>query len=357
MINQEMLNKFNKIAIYTVSYSIVFILLYLLAPYILPFVIGTLIALAAQRPINFFSKKLKLNRKITAVFTVLIIFAIISFIIGAIIFGIVNQLISLSTLISDYFMKLKNQEYSFADAILSYYHSIDPSILNAIKDSTNKIFSGSFTAAVVIVKYLLNIIKSLPGILLFYLFTILSSIYIAIDLKKIKSKLFSPFSKEGSSRIKEIIMHTNSMIFKYLKAYMILISITFIETYIATTILGLKYSLLISIMTSIADLLPILGPGFILIPTGICYIIAGAYIKAGVTGLIIKGIGLLITYLIITVVRQILEPKVLSYSLGIHPLAIIIAIFVGIKAYGFIGMVFTIFYVVFYVILKKVEVL
>jgi len=95
-------------------------------------------------------------------------------------------------------------------------------------------------------------------------------------------------------------------------------------------------------------MMPVLGPGTVLIPTGTIFIISGDYIR---------GIGIYATYLVILVVRQILEPKVVSSSLGIYPLAVIIAIFVGLKAFGFIGMIFTLFLVVFYVVLQKVGVL
>lgn len=337
--------KLNKIALYTVAYIFIFLLLSLIMPYILPFLLGLIIALLAQRPINFLSKNLKLKRGLVGLLIVLLIFGGLVTIITFIIIGIVNELISLSTLLSNYIINLPSQGYNIGDIISSYYHSIDPSVIDAIKGFTDKIFTGSFTAAKFVISLLLDLLKSLPGILMLILFTLIASIYIAIDLPRLKEKFFSLFSEEHGSSARNIIFQSNKMISNYFRAYMILISITFVETYIGTSILKFKYSLLLALATSISDALPVFGPGAVLIPTGIGYIITGSYVK---------GIGTLIIYLIITVVRQILEPRIVSSSLGVYPLAILAAIFIGLKAHGFTGMVFTVFYVIFYVVLDRV---
>jgi len=95
-------------------------------------------------------------------------------------------------------------------------------------------------------------------------------------------------------------------------------------------------------------LLPIFGIGAIYIPLIIIFFISSNYVAA---------LGLLISYIVITIVRQIIEPKIVSSSLGINPVAVLASIFIGLKAYGLVGMLFCMFLVVFYNILKKVEVL
>jgi sporulation integral membrane protein YtvI len=345
---QRMSLKIDRVVLYTVIYIVLFISLWLAMPYILPFVLGTVVALLAQPLINFITRKTRMKRGLIGLIVVLIIFAIITAIITLIIVKIVNELISLSAVFPDLINWIKTEGYKYIDAGAVYFKSIDPSIIESIKDLSNKIFSGSFTAALSIVSYTLNVLKSLPGLLMVILFTLLSSVYIAIDFPRMKEWLFSLLYKEDGSRARKIIYQANRMIGNYAIAYMTLITITFIETLVGLGILHVKYAVLISIVTSISDLLPILGPGTVLVPTGVILILSGD---------LFKGIGILVLYIIITIIRQILEPKVVSTSLGIHPLAIIAAIFIGLKAYGFVGMIFMVFYVVFYVILRKVEVL
>jgi sporulation integral membrane protein YtvI len=346
--NEKYLKKIDAIAIYTIIYCSVFIALSLAMPYILPFVLGTIIALISQPIINFITKKIKVKRNIIGLIVVLVIFAAIFGILTLIILRIVNELITLSAMLPNTIGRITNDGYGLIDKASSYFASMDPEIVSSIKSNASKLFSGSLTAAVIIVNYLLKILKSLPGMLMLILFTLLTAVYVAIDLPMLKKRIFSILTDDDSSRIKNIIFEANKMMGNYLKAYLILISITFIETYIGTSILKIKYAALISLITSISDLLPVFGPGTILIPLGIILLLSKAYVQ---------GIGILVLYIVVTIVRQILEPKVVSSSLGIYPLSIIIAIFIGLKAYGFTGMIFTVFYVVFYTVLKRVEVL
>lgn len=348
IMNDSFVKRFDSIFLYVVIYAAAFITFYLIIPYILPFVLGTLIALVLQPVINYSEKKFKFKRSIAGLISVLIIFAAVTAIIVLIIVNIIGELISLSAFLPGIVSDFVEKGNTFLDIAAAYYNTIDPRIIESAKGITNQIFSGSFTIAFLIINFIINVIKSLPQFLMVILFTFLTAIYVSIDLPKIKSKIMSYFNKEDSSKVRNIVSHANSMLGNYIKAYLILISVTFVITYIGMSILGLEYALLLSIITGIADLLPILGPGTILIPLGIGNIIGANYTK---------GIGLIILYILAVIIRQVIEPKIVSSSLGIYPLAIIIAIFIGLKAYGFIGMIFTVFLVVFYTVLRKVGVM
>lgn len=346
--NNDFTLKFDKIVLYSVIYTVCFFVLYLSLPYILPFVLGTLIALIIQPVINYTGRKIGLRRGISSIVLVLLIFAAIASLIVFIIISIVDELISLSSLMPGLISVLKENGNKYLDTVTSYYKTVDPTIIDSIKGTTNQIFSGSFSIAVSIVNFFLDILRFLPELLLVILFTFLTSIYVSIDLPRIKDGILSFFNKEDVLTFRGVIYQANSMISNYLKAYLILILVTFAQTFIGVSILKIRYAIVISLITAIFDLLPILGPGAVLMPIGVGFIITADYLR---------GFGILILYIVITVVRQILEPKIVSSSLGVHPLPIIIAIFIGLKAYGFVGMIFSVFLVVFYVILKKVSVL
>jgi predicted PurR-regulated permease PerM len=63
-------------------------------------------------------------------------------------------------------------------------------------------------------------------------------------------------------------------------------------------------------------------------------------------------LGIIILYLIISVVRQVIEPKIVSVSLGIHPVLVLAIMFIGLKAYGFWGLIYLTMLVVSYKVLK-----
>ncbi|WDU82840.1 AI-2E family transporter [Caloramator sp. Dgby_cultured_2] len=134
------------------------------------------------------------------------------------------------------------------------------------------------------------------------------------------------------------------MLVNYLKSYSILVSLTFIESFIAFTSLKFNYALLLSLLCAFLDIFPILGIGLVYFSLAAYFLLVKNYYIA---------IALVIIYIIITIIRQIVEPKLVSSTLGLNPIFVLASIYIGVKAYGFLGMLYLLFLMVFYNILKK----
>ena len=119
----------------------------------------------------------------------------------------------------------------------------------------------------------------------------------------------------------------------YIKAQIILMTICFFELLISFNILfflkfNVSYPLLVSIVICLIDALPILGAGAVLLPwAGISFIL----------GDIKLGIALILIYLLVLSVRQMLEPKLISQNIGVHPLVTLISMYSGFKFFGVMG--------------------
>lgn len=93
--------------------------------------------------------------------------------------------------------------------------------------------------------------------------------------------------------------------------------------------LNVEYPLLMGLLIAFSDALPILGSGTIMLPWAVI---------SGIKGDLNLAIALVILYVFITIVRQLLEPKIVSNQIGIHPIFTLIAMYTGYKAIGIIGM-------------------
>ena len=118
---------------------------------------------------------------------------------------------------------------------------------------------------------------------------------------------------------------------KYIRAYVLLLFLTFCQLFVGFSIIGIQYPLLIALLVALVDILPILGVGTVLIPWSIIEIL---FVKDAFTG-----VGLLILYAIVSIIRQVTEPKVVAGSLGLDPLLTIIVIYAGLKLFGIFGMI------------------
>ena len=114
----------------------------------------------------------------------------------------------------------------------------------------------------------------------------------------------------------------------YAKAYLLLFLLTFVEVLCGLLILRRPYAFLVAFVIATVDILPVLGTGTVLIPWAVILLLSGQYRT---------GLGLLILYGVVTVVRQIAEPHLIGGTLGIHPLATLFFLFVGVRLFGFAG--------------------
>ena len=117
---------------------------------------------------------------------------------------------------------------------------------------------------------------------------------------------------------------------KYLRAYFIIMLVTFAELYLGLIILRVEYSLLFAVVIALVDFLPLLGVGTVLIPWGVGAFLLGNYSL---------GTGLLIIYAVICVVRQFIEPKIVGDFIGTHPIIALAGVYVGLKLFGLAGMI------------------
>jgi sporulation integral membrane protein YtvI len=211
-----------------------------------------------------------------------------------------------------------------------------------------KLANVTANTGVKVINLIIYFVSSIPYILMVFIFTLIATYFFTKDISKYKTSVLDNYIPGKTEKISYVYTETKKMLLGYFASYLLIILITFIVTLIGFLILGVRYSLVLSLICAVLDFLPVLGVAAIYIPLAIIYMVGGNYFT---------GIGLLILYALVFFVRQITEPKIVSSSLGLHPVSVLAAIFIGLKAYGILGMFFCMFLVVFYNIFKKVNVL
>lgn len=348
----RLLEKLDKTILFFVIYTIIFIVFFKTLGYILPFVLALIFALILQKPTKYLVLKFNMKNSIASIVTTLLFFTII---ISLLTFGITiltSELIQLGKSAQTYFSNNSSAIYKYIDIIKNYYNNLDPSLVttvqNNLSNSITKLSNLTASAVGGIAQGLLNFLASIPYIIMVILFTFLSTYFFTKDMTSAKDKMLHIFPSQNTDRVKNIFEESKRMLGGYAFSYAIIISITFVETLIGFIILDVKYAVILSILSAIFDILPILGIGSIYVPLAIIYLLSKNYVVA---------IGIGVLYALVSIIRQIVEPKIVSSSLGIHPVPVLAALFIGLKANGIAGMFFCIFFVVFYTIFKKVKVI
>lgn len=300
----------------------------------LPFLLAVLFAWLAEPLVKFLEKKLKVPRKLSSVISILVVISLIVLALWLIGRRIGMEISSLANYMP-YLMDRLPEAFNTVEEklhLLNRYVSgfgFDVGLENLIATALENL-SGvltSLTSAAGVFAY--NIVKRLPSLLVGVIVCLISTYFMSSDKEKILGFFNRQMTEKWQMRAKEIKGYLSSAFFKYVKAQMILMSITFLELLIAFAVIGIKSPFILALVLAIVDMLPVLGTGTVLIPWALCSLLLSNYRLA---------VGLIITYGICLVVRQILEPKIVSGQIGIHPLLTLMALYIGLQMMGIFGM-------------------
>lgn len=176
-----------------------------------------------------------------------------------------------------------------------------------------------------------NLLSALPNLILILFFTLISGFYFCLDGEYIIHTLKRFLPRVVQERLPVWGERIRRLSFSYLRAYIWLLCVTVVFLFVGFLILRVRYAFLLAIVIGVLDLLPVLGVGTVLIPWAAVTLFQKNFYV---------GFGLLILYGTLILIRQIIEPRLLGKSLGVHPLLILFATFVGFRAFGFLGMLF-----------------
>ena len=177
--------------------------------------------------------------------------------------------------------------------------------------------------------------RQIPSTIIAVVVSIVAACFITADYDMITDFVKCQLSEKKAADLTRAITLLKSSLGKMGKAYILIIIITFTEMCIGLYTLKLigifssNYIAVIALATAIVDIIPVLGTGTILLPWTAYSLIVGNYSMA---------LGLGIIYATITVIRQIIEPKLVAGQLGLPPFITVAAIFIGLKIFGVLGM-------------------
>lgn len=183
----------------------------------------------------------------------------------------------------------------------------------------------------------INMAMKVPTLLMALIIGIVSAFYMLADYDRI-SKMVRQRTSPKTMRFLDVFnTQALSSFVKMILSYVVVSAICFVELLVGFLVLGIKDSSFIALLIAILDVLPVLGSGAVLIPWGILALLMGQPMR---------GFGILILYAVITVVRQIVEPKIVGSQIGLHPLVTIASLYVGLQLMGGMGLIMAPLYVI-----------
>ncbi len=305
-----------------------------MAVFYMPFLIAFIISLIIEPAIRYLMKKTKMTRKMSSIIIFIIVFSII---IGVITWGIIS-LISESTnllqTLNIYIDKAYTQIQDVIGKLEITKISISNNVLDIAQNASRELLLKISTWLTQFLTKLINIVTSIPVMGIYTVITILSVYFICTDKIYILDLMEHHMPKKWVQKIGTHIKEISKSLGGYLKAEAILVLVSFAISVIGLYFfkfigMNIKYPLLIALGIGFVDALPILGSGTVMLPWAII---------SALNGDLKLGIAVIVLWIIMSIVRQILEPKIVSGKIGIHPIFTLIAMYTGFKIIGVMGM-------------------
>ncbi len=298
----------------------------LLAPFLSAFLLGWLLAAPAEK----LCQRTSIKRKLLSFFLVLTVI----FFIGFIAFLLANQLISEAQRLFEKLSKNSGNILSSAASIIDdlgnkfpfIYEHLDRDVINGTVTEVIKNLITSLSSYLATV--LTGFVTELPDICLFFVVFVIASFYFAIDFKNITAAVTKLIPQQLKSKASSVLSGVKDTLTGYIKAYSVILLVTFAQLFVGFLILRVNYATTLAIVIALLDMLPVIGTGTVLIPWAIITMLMGN---------IPLGIGLIILFGIITVMREVIEPKLVGSSIGMHPLLTLIAMYAGYRLFGLWG--------------------
>ena len=340
--------------IYVISVLILLLVTFRIMVFLLPFLIATIIVSITNPFARFISKKTKMKKKVAKLLTLTLFYILILILFIIIVFNITIELVKFSSELGQNSKIILDTASNIPNEINSYIKFLPSYTIKYINIASTKLLNYLTNYIFVLINSSINIAKKIPSISLYIVITLLSSYIILFEKKDMINFFEKQMPKswiETFLKIKEDVL---SMLIVYLKTQLMLITLCFFELLIGFNIINLytdklEYILIFALLTSLVDALPILGTGTILIPYSVVKILFNKEY--------ILGISIIVLYVIITFIRQYIEPKLISKKAGVHPLLTLVALYSGYRIFGVIGFLYgpIILVIIRIVFIKEIE--
>ena len=309
---------FKRVIIFLIVVFFFYTVIFKLTPFFLAF----LMVLIMEKPVSFLSHHMPRLPSVIIVLTViLIILTLVVFVVSS---NIISELIELGRVLPQYREQITDSFDSLIQRQEEVFEVVPDEISDLLRQNINVIYQRGDQVLSQFVNRAVNFTFNIPSIFIFIIFTVFSSFYISRDKAKIFNYISSKFNLTDQDKMKLVNDFST-----YVRVQLFIITNTTIWVGVILTLIEFPYAILLAITAGILDLIPIIGPGVIILPL-IAYHV---YVNP------LYAIILFIVYIIVIGFRPFLESNILGTNIGVHPIILLLGLYVGLNIMGFQGVI------------------
>ena len=300
-----------------------------------PFIIAIPLAALLQPVIGFAERKLKMKRGLTTLICVLLVTALLigfaSWMISIIAEQAPEVLGQSGSMLSEALVTIQQATESLmASASDNYSPQVQQILENAMNDTLSRVSQLGTDLAAQLVSFTVNVATSLPYGIIYFSFLALGLYFITIHYNDIRSYLPGGKRRRQDSNTTQLTNSALRSLTGYLRVQGTFALMVFVVSLIALRCFGFRYYAALALLAGIMEMIPMVGSGLMYILMGVVFFL---------TGDMVSGIQVVALTGVLQLLRRLLEPKLMSNSIGITPLQSVIGMFVGMQIGGILGLI------------------
>ena len=318
-----------------IKYFMLVVILLLVAIFILPvsipIILALLTAIIMEPVVKFTQRTFKWKRKPAVITNFVLFISVITGLLYLVITKLISQLIYITQTIPTYINNWTGIWIDMQNSLFKYTEGLPKEVVVSIQSKFDATLASMRDALLDILSYnnMTALLTNIPNFLVSFIVFIIALFLFMLDLQSLQGKFFQYLSDSTASKVRFMFASIKKVVIGFMKAQIIASFIILGAAFLGLLlIITPKYAFIMAIVIWIIDIIPILGSIAVLAPWAIYHYL---------TGDMVMGTKLTILAIILLIIRRAVEPKLMGSQMGVSPLAILIAMFIGAKLFGFIG--------------------
>ncbi len=321
-----------KFLIITLLILLFLIFITFILPLAVPIFLALLTAFLLEPLVRKATNYFKWPRKSVVITVFTLFLLLITIILYLIITQLFGQIIQLTKIAPDYFNTLSLSWINVQSKLLSFTQGMPIEVVSSINKELDQFLMLMQESILGIVSYdsISNLLTGIPNFLVSFIVYIITLFLFMLDLTDLKKMVFRHFTPATAEKVRFMTSRLNAVIIGFIKAQLLASLFILVGSFIGLLFIAPKYAIIMSIIIWIIDIIPILGSIAIIGPWSLYQFLVGD---------IALGTKLAILALVLLIIRRSVEPKLMSTQIGLSPLATLIAMFIGLQVFGFLGII------------------
>lgn len=320
----------NRQILYLLGAVFFLVILYLglryLLPLVFPFAFGGFLALMLEPMVKFLQKKVRLPRSVATGITIVSAVAISALVLVLLTARVAVDIRDITHKLPDYSSTMIKTLQDWALQTQAFYVRLPAPLLQTVEEGIKQLYNMAGT----VLSKVLGSLTAVPNLIFSFVLSFIAAFFISRDRAQLSALAHRLLSPTGIERMQLLEREVMTSLVGLVWAQLILVTITTLVVMVGLWLLHVRYAVLIGLVSGLLDIIPVLGPTLLFLPWIIVCLISGDIALA---------IGLTAVYAAMNIIRQLLQGKIIGNRTGLHPLAVLLSLYVGIKLFGPNGIV------------------